>query len=208
MHPEILNKNQQDLLPLIEFFKRKYYLVGGTAIALHIGHRMSIDFDMFTDKSFSPQDVLKRIDAFSKGLKFRIIYRETGQLHLYLNEVKLTFYHYPYSIPTSTKYLKEAKIPDLIVLAAMKAFALGGRNKWKDYVDLYFLLRDYFSFDEIASKAEELFNSGVFNRKLFKGQLTYFDDVDYSEAVDFLPGHEVPEEEIKRFLIDIATEAF
>ena len=47
MHDEILNVAQQKLLPLMAQFKREYYLVGGTAIALHIGHRRSVDFDMF-----------------------------------------------------------------------------------------------------------------------------------------------------------------
>ena len=47
MHEEVLNAAQRELLPLMKQFKREYYLVGGTAIALHIGHRRSVDFDMF-----------------------------------------------------------------------------------------------------------------------------------------------------------------
>ena len=47
MHPDILSKEQAELLPLIQQFKREFYLVGGTAIALQIGHRRSIDFDLF-----------------------------------------------------------------------------------------------------------------------------------------------------------------
>ena len=47
MHDEILNADQLKLLPLMAQFRREYYLVGGTAIALHIGHRRSVDFDLF-----------------------------------------------------------------------------------------------------------------------------------------------------------------
>ena len=97
-------------------------------------------------------------------------------------------------------------MPELIDLAAMKAFALGGRAKWKDYVDMYFLLKDHFSIKEIEQRAEELFHT-AFNAKLFRQQLTYYKDIDYSEAVNFLkedPGIE----EIKRFLTDVATIAF
>ncbi|MBF0452849.1 MAG: nucleotidyl transferase AbiEii/AbiGii toxin family protein [Candidatus Magnetomorum sp.] len=50
MYKTILTKNQLDLLPLIKKLSKDYYLVGGTAIALHIGHRRSIDFDLFTHK--------------------------------------------------------------------------------------------------------------------------------------------------------------
>ena len=47
MHKEILSGNQMALLPFVQKFIKEYYLVGGTAIALHIGHRRSIDFDLF-----------------------------------------------------------------------------------------------------------------------------------------------------------------
>ena len=47
MHTEIFNISQVALLPLVKQFKKEFYLVGGTAIALHIGHRRSIDFDLF-----------------------------------------------------------------------------------------------------------------------------------------------------------------
>jgi hypothetical protein len=51
MHREILSKGQLALLPLIKLFSKEFYLAGGTAVALHIGHRRSIDFDLFTDKN-------------------------------------------------------------------------------------------------------------------------------------------------------------
>jgi len=51
MHKNILNSNQLELLPLVKEFKRTFYLVGGTAIALQIGHRQSIDFDLCLDKN-------------------------------------------------------------------------------------------------------------------------------------------------------------
>ena len=47
MHIEILSSEQQALLPWAKQFKREFYLVGGTAIALYIGHRKSIIFDLF-----------------------------------------------------------------------------------------------------------------------------------------------------------------
>ncbi len=64
MHTEILNKVQSELLPVVSHFSKDFYLVGGTAIALYLGHRASIDFDneeelkidiMETDKFIKPQ---------------------------------------------------------------------------------------------------------------------------------------------------------
>ncbi|MDO8551997.1 MAG: hypothetical protein Q7S01_00530 [bacterium] len=83
----------------------------------------------------------------------------------------------------------------------MKAFALGQRSKWKDYVDMYFILRGFHSIEEISKKGEELFG-GEFNAKLFRQQLSYFDDINYSETVTYKEGFEVPDEEVKRALIE------
>jgi hypothetical protein len=89
----------------------------------------------------------------------------------------------------------------------MKAFALGGRGKWKDYVDLYFLLTQFYSIEEIASKAKEIFIDS-FNPILFRKQLCYFQDINYSEQVDFLSGFETGENIIKQFLTDAALTGF
>ena len=88
----------------------------------------------------------------------------------------------------------------------MKAYALGGRNKWKDYVDLSFILKIH-SLREVSDVATELF-AGAFNERLFKEQLTYFDDIDYAEEVEYLPGFEVTQEEIKQFLSNVGMEPF
>ena len=65
MHKEILSKQQVELLPLIQQFRREFYLVDGTAIALHIGHRRSIDFDLFKPSQLVMSRIIKKIDQFS-----------------------------------------------------------------------------------------------------------------------------------------------
>jgi hypothetical protein len=98
-------------------------------------------------------------------------------------------------------------MPHLLTLSAMKAFALSGGGKWKDDVDLYFILKDYYSAKEICDKAKALFKD-VFNPILFKKQLSYFEDINYSEQVELLPGFEVPDEEVKAFFTDAALTCF
>jgi len=94
-------------------------------------------------------------------------------------------------------------MPDLLHLASMKAYALGRRAKWKDYVDLYFIFRDHFSLDEVMYKTDELF-APLFSPKLFRQQLCYFNDIDYTEEVEYMPGLEVPESLVKDALTRIA----
>jgi len=181
-------------------------LVGGTAIALYLGHRHSIDFDLFTSKSFKRKQIKNTLEK-NNIYPEKIIYEAFDQMHLSINGVKMTFFQFEHQIEKSKNFEDFIFLPSLIDLAAMKAYALGGRAKWKDYVDLYFILKDYFTFQDICKKAVELFG-GFFNYKLFKEQLSYFKDIDYREQVIFLPGFETDENEIKNFLTEVALEPF
>lgn len=202
MYPEILTQNQRQLLNLIQKeFAKDYYMAGGTAIALQIGHRRSIDFDLFTNIDIRRNSIKKAFDNSSYRVQ-KIIYSAYDQLHLIVNDVKVTFFSYPYRISASVSFQDKIHMPMLIDLAAMKAFALGGRGKWKDYVDLYFLLKNHFSIKGIEKRSKEIFNE-YFNQKLFREQLAYYEDIDYSEAIDFV-GKEISKEEITDFLTDIA----
>jgi hypothetical protein len=202
MHLHILSKEQADLLPHLKSFNRTFYMVGGTAIALHLGHRRSIDFDLF-----SPSPLIKhRIKGKLLTIPFqqKTIFEDYDQIHLIINDVKTTFFNYPYPIDHSIKIKNYITIPELIDLAAMKAFALGRRAKWKDYVDLFYIIKDYFSIQEISHKADIIYGL-QFNEKLFREQLAFHKDIDFSEPVEYLiPA--VSEKEIKEFLTEKAIE--
>jgi len=205
MHSEILADKQRKLIPLIKAFSKDYYLVGGTAIALHIGHRRSIDFDLFTTHDIKRRSIRNRIEKEGFAVE-SVLYEAFDQLHVIVNSVKITFFNFPYEIVHPIDFEGIIRIPALLDLAAMKTYALGGRAKWKDYVDLYFVLKDYHNLREISSRAAEIFRNS-FNAKLFREQLCYFDDIDYSEKVKYVY-EEIDDEKIKIFLTDIATTRF
>ncbi len=189
MHPEVLTPNQSQLLNLIQKeFTKDYYLAGGTAIALQVGHRRSIDFDLFTNQDIKRNSIKRAFDNSPYRVQ-KIIYSAYDQLHLIVNDVKMTFFSFPYHINAPVTFENKINMPTLIDLSAMKAFALGGRGKWRDYVDLYYLLKDYFDIKEIEKRSKELFGE-YFNRKLFREQLAYYEDIDFSEAIDFI-GNEI-----------------
>lgn len=177
-------------------------MVGGTAIALHLGHRRSIDFDLFTPARLVKHRIRSKLSEvpFSKVTLFE----EFDQLHLLINNVKLTFFSFPYPIEHGERIDSFISIPSLITLASMKAFALGGRAKWKDYVDLYFILKDHYTIEEISITASINFGQ-MFSEKLFREQLAFHKDINYSEPIEYLstPG---PEDEIKNFLIEKAID--
>lgn len=204
LHSEILTKEQKALLPLVKKFYKDFGLVGGTAIGLHIGHRESIDFDLFSFKEFKTLNIRRRIKDFGKI--DQVIVDKPYEFTFLLNKVKMTFFHYPFEIDYEIDLDKTLRIPSLLTLAAMKAYALGRRAKWKDYVDLFFIIKDFHSLSEITQTAKNIFGN-EFNEKIFRTQLSYFQDVNYSEEVKYLKGFEVSnkmiEKELTNFSLDL-----
>jgi hypothetical protein len=202
MHKEIFSDKQLTLLPLVREFKREFYLVGGTAIALYLGHRRSIDFDLFKSSPLHPKRIITKVSSF--GFKYLVTRRVSEQLNITVNDVTFTFFEYPFKIEAKNIFEDFLRLPSLIDLAAMKAYALGRRSKWKDYVDFYFLLKDHFTINQISDRAVEIYDQ-MFSQKLFRAQVSFFQDIDYSEPVEFLS--QAPSgEEIKQFLIDKAID--
>ncbi len=118
----------------------------------------------------------------------------------------MTFLNYPYPIEHPVRFDMFITLPTLLTLTAMKAFTLGRRAKWKDYVDLFFILRDFYSIKEITIEAQKIFGQ-LFSEKLFREQLVFHKDIDYSEPLEYLITP-VSDNEIKDFLINKATDLF
>ncbi len=203
MHSEILSKEQVELLPWVKQFRREFYLVGGTAIAFYLGHRRSVDFDLFKKGDLNHKKNLDRIR--DTGFEYKITRRVTEQMNCIVNDVKVTFFQYPFEVAAKQDVDGVFRVPTLLDLAAMKAYALGRRSKWKDYVDLYFLLKDHFDILQISERASEIFGD-LFSEKMFRVQLSYFADVDYTEDVDYLIENPPTNEEVKEKLTCLSTE--
>lgn len=203
MHLNILSQKQTELLPFLKKLKKNYYLAGGTAIALHLGHRKSIDFDLFTKSSLNKRKI--SIEIKKTGLEVQAIFLDIDQQHFIINQVKFTFLYYPYDI-TPSKFLEDIiYMPSLLDLAAMKAFALSRRSKWKDYVDFYFILKYHFSLDQIIEK--KYFPDHV-TEKLLRSQLAFHKDIDHSETVDYVINDPPSDKMILDYLIKVATQKF
>jgi len=189
----------EKLLPAIKGF----YLVGGTALALQIGHRRSVDFDLASPKAISPFNLERHL--ISKGFQIQQTFTATAdEYSALIQETRITFFYFPFEIEHPLLWDKgKITLPTIKDLGAMKAYALGRRSKWKDYVDLYFILKFHLQLDHLIQRAKDIF-SGHFNSKLFREQLCYFDDMDYSESVEYL-GHAPEDDEVKGFLEKIAV---
>ena len=100
MFPNILTENQLKILPLLEPFNEEYYLAGGTAIALHIGHRKSIDFDLFTAGRIKRKAIKNWINHLPIE-PVTLLHEQDDQIHITIENVRVTFFSYPFEIKCS-----------------------------------------------------------------------------------------------------------
>ena len=115
MFPDILTESQKAILPHLESFTSDYYLVGGTAIALYLGHRKSIDFDLFTQGKIKP----RLINAWKEKLPYspiQTLFESGDEIHFIISDVKVTFMQFPYRIRCIDSFYG-LSIPSLLSLA-------------------------------------------------------------------------------------------
>lgn len=183
MHAEALTKQAAVLFPRFAKFKG-FYLVGGTALALQIGHRLSVDFDLFSFDELPP-NLLQRIKRVFPVSSIVVTYRAPEQLDILVNNIKTTFFHYEYSVVDSFVIHQDVCLASILEIAAMKAFAVGKRLAYKDYVDWYFLLKEeYVELQDVIPFCQKKFGND-FNDRLFLGQLASLEDIP-TQKIDFL----------------------
>ncbi len=183
MHEKAFTDTAAKLFPSFSRFT-DFYLVGGTALALHLGHRKSVDFDFFTAKELSA-NLLGRVKRVFSSFPIVVTYRAFEQLNLTIAGIKTTFFYFAYPVVEPLITYRENKVASVHEIAAMKAFALGKRLAYKDYVDWYFLLKErHVTLSRVLELAQKKFG-GDFNDRLFLGQLVSLEDVPTQE-IDFL----------------------
>lgn len=175
MYPEVIKSESKPVLQGLNNFPG-FYLAGGTALALQIGHRISVDFDLFTSEEL-PQDLLKQIENIFGDSAVQPIVNQVDQITVTVDNIQVTFLHYPF--PPLLDLVKSESVQLLSVkeIAATKAYTLGRRATFKDYVDLYFIFKeDHANLKDTIELAEQKYGER-FNRKLFLEQLVYLEDI-------------------------------
>ncbi|MBS1558415.1 MAG: nucleotidyl transferase AbiEii/AbiGii toxin family protein [Bacteroidetes bacterium] len=131
-----------------------FILVGGTALSLQVGHRISIDLDLFTDKEFDKQALYKHL---LKSYDFRLPTYSDIALQGFIGNLKTDFVFYENSFVRTPVVVDGIRMAGLEDIAAMKLEAIANmRNKAKDYVDIAFLSQ-YLSLNMMLAVFKEKF---------------------------------------------------
>lgn len=211
---KVLNKKQQELKALLEEFSSTHFLCGWTAIALYLWHRESIDFDFVNDKTqWTFINYLQRIKKNNFDLLREevenynwIQYENQDEFHFTINQVNFSTFNFFRTLYDDQKILIRwedyilwwLRIASKQELLSMKIYATMTRNKWKDIVDLYFLLDDLNLSLKEAFELSETYFINLINKPSILEQLIS-KNWDKTEKVNYLLVNPPKDQEIEIF---------
>ena len=149
----------------------EFYLAGGTVLALPLKHRRSDDLDFFLidmQKSLPVSSILEALEHVFPNQPYIINLQESNQLDLTIMNTKLTFFSYPFKLINPlidggilATFLKRIQLAAPREIALMKAYSIGRRATFRDYIDLYFLFKtNIVTLTYIEAKAKQKFILG------------------------------------------------
>ena len=194
LYLDILTKDQKKTLESLKSFSKYGFLAGGTALALQLAHRRSYDFDIFCPKPV-PKEFLLMVKKHFK--KVQILVDTPDELSFISPlSVKISFVFYPFNPVYKTISISALRIYNWKEIALDKAYAIGRRGEWRDYIDLYFIIKTGFPLKSVIRGAKRKFGD-IFSGKLFLSQLCYFRDIkDFS--IEFIK-EEIAPPELQKF---------
>lgn len=160
-----------------------FYLAGGTAAALHLGHRISVDLDFFGPESFDAEELAGRLADLGR---FRLESFAPDTLLGTFEDVRIGFFRYRYSLVDEPVTILDTLVVGLGDLAAMKIEAIGQRGSRRDFIDLYFICRSRMTLAEALAWHRRKFAGLDINVVHLIRSLVYFEDAEADPMPEML----------------------
>lgn len=174
-----LDNNQKKIIKNLEFLMDiGFYLAGGTALSLQIGHRRSYDLDFYTQKDFNGKELARTIhNRFGRDLQSSKSALNT--LSVKIKNTEISFFQYSYKLIRKTINYRSILVASKEDIAAMKIDAIIGRGTKRDFADIYFLLKE-FGLKKIIELTKIKYGK-LFNEQNCLYALRYFKDAEVSQ---------------------------
>ena len=153
-----------------------FSLAGGTALALQMGHRISVDLDFFGKQEFTTDEILDLLKDFKP---ISIVTQSKNILVLNVQNVKVDFVNYQYPLISELIMGENIRLHSIPDIAAMKLAAIAGRGRKRDFYDLYFLLQK-FPLSMIIDFYNQKYPDG--SEMMVARSLTFFEDANEDES--------------------------
>lgn len=178
LHKETISPNTLELLIRLQQkeYLKGFCLVGGTALALQIGHRTSVDLDLFSDFSYDTAYVLENLSA---DFDFKLFFSANNTLKGSIDgvQVDILAHRYPYVCsPLIIENITMVSVEDIIAMK-LNAISISGQ-RIKDFIDIFYLLKSYTIDDMIRFYKTKY---ATFNEVNVLKSLTWFEDIDHSD---------------------------
>lgn len=172
-----------------------FYLAGGTGLALHLGHRRSVDLDFFLAKHFNEDSLIQKLQHLER---FALVSKESATIHATVRETKVSFITYEYPLLFPFQSFLGTNVADPREIGCMKISAIASRGTKRDFVDLY-AASQQFGLKYLLEWFERKFSQTNYSKVHVLKSLSYFDEADK----DPMPHMLVPLswEEVKAFFI-------
>lgn len=179
MHAKVLPAGSREILAKLNKSKapvlQKWILAGGTGLALHIGHRISEDFDFFRS---SNMDIHALRDVLAGIGSYETLQEAEHTLTILLSGVKISFFSVSDPFLYSAKPYSFFSVADVRDIALMKLIAVSNRGSRKDFIDLYTILRSGSKLSEYFDLLPRKYGRSRVNEYHILKSLTYFDDAE------------------------------
>jgi len=193
---DILDEKRREILPLLKKFKGRFYLAGGTALALQLGHRDSIDFDFFTWNDFNSKLLFEELKELFSAHKVALIQAGNKTLNLTIDEnIKLSFFCIKEKLLGPVIDFDFFDIASINDIACMKVVALL-RAELKDYVDLFYLFKQI-PLEKVMENCKKKYSG--FEEMVYLKAIASLEDINQGEIL-FKKGKKIEIEEIKKDL--------
>lgn len=196
MYAGTISQHAQDALGVLgaSGLLTKSYLAGGTALAFHLGHRMSQDFDFYISGVYNIEAIAADLAKLGEFTSTDILPPHT--LLGTFRDIKFSLFRYDYPIIDQMEQIQQISVAGIKDIAAMKLTAICGRATKRDYIDL-FVLQKQFSFETMLSWYEQKFGPLGNNLYVIIKAIGFFDDAEE----DSMPQMLIPLswEEVKHF---------
>lgn len=178
IYPQTLPERTAELASKLQaqrpVFLSDFYLSGGTGLSLQLGHRASEDLDFFSPHTFDPVALQNKLTELGPLENLELA---DNTLNVFVQGVKLQFLHYPYKLLEPLVDWNGIAISSVIDIACTKLHTISMRGSKKDFVDLFFILKN-FTLSELFEQLATKYANSNFNQAHILKSLVYFDDAE------------------------------
>ncbi|MBM4049297.1 MAG: nucleotidyl transferase AbiEii/AbiGii toxin family protein [Planctomycetes bacterium] len=164
-----------------------FYLAGGSAAALHLGHRVSVDLDFFTPELYEPAALTPHLEKTGKVM---VEQQTKGTFLGLIGQTKVSFFYYSYPLLEPAALYRGVRVASLLDIGLMKIVAISHRGRLRDFVDLHFICQAGYPLPDLLKRIPQKYATLTYPSYHILRALAYFDDAEKDPPLNMLVAYD------------------